>query len=78
MPGPSSLQEELEHLMAQQSMSLIDVLRPPVNRWLVELARSKSAPPAGVRVVRFGNGDDEELDLPEASSPRTARQKLAG
>jgi hypothetical protein len=70
--------EELEHLMAQQSMSLIDVLRPPVNRWLVELARSKSAPPTGVRVIRFGNGDEEELDLPETGSPRKSRQKLAG
>ena len=63
--------------MAQQNMSLIDVLRPPINRWLVELARSKSALPAGVRVVRFGNGDDEELDPPEAGSSRKPRQKLA-
>ena len=64
--------------MAQQSMSLIDVLRPPVNRWLVELARSKSALPAGVRVVRFGNGEEEEFDPPEAGSSGKARQKLAG
>ena len=64
--------------MAQQNMSLIDVLRPPINRWLVELARSKSALPAGVRVVRFGNGDDEELDPPEVGSSRKPRQKLAG
>jgi hypothetical protein len=64
--------------MAQQSMSLIDVLRPPVNRWLIELARSKSALPAGVRVVRFGNGDDEELDPPEAGSQGKSRQKLSG
>mgnify|MGYP001203961360 CR=1 FL=1 len=64
--------------MAQQSMSLIDVLRPPINRWLVELARSKSDPPTGVRVIRFGNGDEEELDSPEVALPRKSGQTLAG
>ena len=46
-------------------MSLIDVLAPPENRWLMELSRlsrQKTELPAGVRVVRFGKDDDDPLE----------------
>jgi len=44
--------------MTQHTISLIDVLAPPANRWLKELSRRKANLPVGVRVVRFSDGDD--------------------
>lgn len=60
--------------MSQPSMSLVDILTPPRNNWLRQLARRKSDLPAGVRVVRFSNGDDEDIDTLEASTAIPARQ----
>lgn len=44
--------------MSQRSMSLVDILTPPRNNWLRQLARRKSDLPPGVRVVRFSDYDD--------------------
>lgn len=60
--------------MSQPSMSLVDILTPPRNNWLRQLARRKSNLPAGVRVVRFSNGDDEDIDSPEAITATPVRQ----
>jgi hypothetical protein len=53
--------------MTQQATSLIDVLSPPGNPWLKELARRKANLPAGVRIVRFGEADDDPSDEGERS-----------
>jgi hypothetical protein len=45
--------------MTPQTMSLMDILTPPGNPWLASLARRKTDLPAGVRIVRFGEGDDD-------------------
>lgn len=45
--------------MTKQAVSLMDVLAPPGNHWLMALARRKSALPAGVRIVRFDDGDED-------------------
>lgn len=63
--------------MTQPSMSLVDILTPPRNNWLRQLARRKSDLPAGVRVVRFSNVDDDDLDNPEAIASVPARQDHA-
>ncbi|HZV53679.1 MAG TPA: hypothetical protein VFF82_01965 [Rhodocyclaceae bacterium] len=60
--------------MTHYSMSLVDILTPPRNKWLTQLARRKSNLPAGVRVVRFSTLDDDDLDSPEAITPAPARQ----
>ncbi len=54
--------------MTQHTMSLLDVLIPPANRWLSDISRRKTKLPTGVRVVRFGDGDDDGIDLPEESA----------
>ncbi len=46
--------------MNQHTISLIDVITPPENRWLKELSRRKADLPIGVRVVRFSDGDDDD------------------
>ncbi len=48
--------------MNSQLLSLIDVLAPPENRWLMELSRlsrRETELPAGVRIVRFGEDEDD-------------------
>ena len=45
--------------MTQHTISLIDVLTPPANRWLKALSRRKADLPVGVRVVRFSDADDD-------------------
>lgn len=45
--------------MTRQAMSLLDVLSPPGNDWLKEISRRRSELPNGVRVVRFGDNEDE-------------------
>ena len=45
--------------MTPQTMSLMDVLAPPGNRWLMELSRRKADLPPGVQIVRFNDCDDE-------------------
>lgn len=62
--------------MTQHTMSLLDVLMPPVNQWLNEISRRKAKLPAGVRVVRFGDGDEDFIDTPEESAvPSTTASK---
>ena len=60
--------------MTQHRISLIDVLAPPANRWLKELSRRQANLPAGVRVVRFSDGDDglgRSDEVMDAISPRS-------
>lgn len=45
--------------MTRTTLSLIDVLEPPVNTWLRTLGRRTAELPEGVRVVRFSENDDE-------------------
>jgi hypothetical protein len=59
--------------MSQHSMSLVDILTPPRNNWLRQLARRKSDLPAGVRVVRFSDYDDD-TEVAEASTAATAQR----
>jgi hypothetical protein len=61
--------------MNQHAISLIDVLMPPGNRWLMELSRRKSELPPNVRVVRFGANDDEADDEAEVSPRSPAGRK---
>jgi hypothetical protein len=46
-------------MMTSQSMSLMDILTPPGNPWLADIARRKTDLPAGVRIVRFSESDDD-------------------
>lgn len=63
--------------MSSTSMSLVDILNPPRNNWLRQLARKKSNLPAGVRVVRFSDFDDDDLDAPESVAAAPTRQDRA-
>jgi hypothetical protein len=60
--------------MSQRNMSLVDILTPPRNNWLRQLARRKSDLPAGVRVVRFSDYDDDDPEVVEATACAPARQ----
>lgn len=51
--------------MIQHTIRLIDVLSPPMNRWLSEISRRRTNLPVGVRVIRFGDESDDGLDKPE-------------
>jgi len=51
--------------MNQQAVSLMDILAPPGNRWLIELSRRKTDLPAGVQIVRFSDGDDDPAEYGE-------------
>ncbi len=46
--------------MPIEPMSLVDVLSPPANPWLAGMRKNPEDLPLGVKVVRFGNDDDEE------------------
>lgn len=61
--------------MNQQAVSLIDVLSPPGNRWLKELSRRKSELPAGVRIVRFSDGEDDPAENDDAACAKPKRQQ---
>ena len=63
--------------MTARTMSLMDVLAPPGNDWLRELSRRKSDLPAGVRVVRFSEADDELGEDGEATGGTPRRRKHA-
>lgn len=63
--------------MTKSSMSLIDVLEPPVNLWLRKLGRRSAELPVGVRVVRFSEADDDtglEVEEPKAKRRRTGAE----
>lgn len=61
--------------MTRRAMSLMDVLVPPGNDWLKELARRKTDLPAGVHIVRFSDSDDETAVDDESASAKTRRRK---
>ena len=61
--------------MTRRAMSLMDVLMPPGNDWLKELSRRKTDLPAGVHVVRFGDGDDESATDDESAGAKARRRK---
>lgn len=60
--------------MMQRNMSLVEILKPPRNNWLRQLARRKSNLPAGVRVVRFSDYDDDDSEGTETIASAPARQ----
>ena len=63
--------------MTSQSMSLMDILTPPGNPWLADIARRKTDLPTGVRIVRFSEADDEtgaEASGTEMSETPTRRK----
>lgn len=64
--------------MNQQAVSLVDILTPPGNRWLKELSRRKSELPAGVRIVRFSENDDDPAEIDEGSPVRARRSQTVG
>ncbi|MDD5247789.1 MAG: hypothetical protein PHY45_02320 [Rhodocyclaceae bacterium] len=49
-------------MMAPIGSSLLDILEPPGNKWLQELMRSDKPLPAGVRVVRYEDGEREVFE----------------
>ena len=61
--------------MTTRAMSLMDVLAPPGNDWLKELSRRKTDLPAGVHIVRFGDGDDESAADEESTGAKGRRRK---
>lgn len=60
--------------MNQPAISLIDVLTPPVNQWLRDLVRRKTNLPAGVRVVRFSD-DNDDITEPVVEVAASSRAK---
>lgn len=74
-PPIESIQETQEYEVTQQTVSLIDVLTPPGNRWLTDLSRRKTDLPAGVRIVRFSAGDDDLAENDEDSGGNGKRRK---
>jgi hypothetical protein len=64
--------------MSHRAMSLLDVLAPPGNDWLKEISRRRTNLPAGVHIVRFGDGDDDlVVEDDRAAATRRQPQKAA-
>ncbi len=64
--------------MTNRAMSLLDVLAPPGNDWLKEISRRRTNLPAGVHIVRFGEGDDDLVaEDDRAAATRRQPQKAA-
>lgn len=64
--------------MTKSSMSLIDVLEPPMNLWLRKLGRRSAALPVGVRIVRFSEADDDTgIEIDEPRKPRVRETCVA-
>jgi hypothetical protein len=64
--------------MTRRAMSLLDVLAPPGNDWLKEISRRRTNLPAGVHIVRFGDGDDDLVaEDDRAAATRRQPQKAA-
>ncbi len=61
--------------MTHRAMSLMDVLAPPGNYWLMELSHRKTDLPPGVHVVRFSAVDDELVEDAESAGPKTRQRK---
>jgi hypothetical protein len=60
--------------MPAAGTSLLDILDPPLNTWLRELGKRKVPLPAGIRLVRHENGEEDAFERSERL--RVARQKL--
>jgi hypothetical protein len=75
--GKAAAAAKQEQIMNQQAISLIDVLMPPGNRWLMELSRRKADLPPGVRIVRFSDNDndDEPGEADELGATSQARRR---
>jgi len=81
--GPSPFRDDAnfsevtqEQQMNQPAISLIDVLMPPGNRWLMELSRRKADLPHGVRIIRFSENDDaNEVDESEVGAAAEAKRR---
>jgi hypothetical protein len=58
-------------------MSLMDVLVPPPNRWLMSLSRRRANLPPGVQIVRFNEEDDDPAanDDGEIAAKQTSGRK---
>ncbi len=64
--------------MSRRTMSLLDVLAPPGNDWLKEISRRRTNLPAGVHIVRFGDGDEDLVPEDDrAAAKRRQPQKAA-
>ena len=63
--------------MTWQAMSLMDVLAPPGNRWLMELSRRKAALPPGVQIVRFNDAEDDLDEDGADAGAKVRRRKTA-
>lgn len=61
--------------MTTHPTSLIDILFPPVNPWLMQLLRRESMPAEGVRVVRFNTESDDDEGAELATKPSTSPRK---
>jgi len=62
--------------MDQHTISLIDILTPPANRWLKGLSRRKENLPVGVRVVRFSDGDDDDVAAPRRTASAVGAPRM--
>ncbi|MDP2823645.1 MAG: hypothetical protein Q8O52_13330 [Sulfuritalea sp.] len=61
--------------MTTRAMSLMDVLAPPGNDWLKELARRKTDLPTGVHIVRFSGSDDDSTADDESAGAKARHRK---
>jgi hypothetical protein len=65
--------------MTQQVVSLMDVLAPPGNHWLMELSHRKTGLPTGVHIVRFNDGYDDLAEEDGDTGMQTKHQnKFSG
>ena len=52
--------------MTTQPTSLMEILAPRPNRWLMGLTRRRAKLPPGVQIVRFGEAEDDDTTTEEA------------
>lgn len=52
--------------MTSQPTSLLEILAPPPNRWLMAISRRRVDLPSCVRVVRFSEDSDDQATDAEA------------
>ena len=76
-PNPAT-DETQEQQMTHRPMSLMDVLAPPGNRWLMELSRRKYDLPPGVQIVRFNDEDENQAANDDEAEVRPRRRTKAG
>lgn len=61
-----------------QTLSILEVLDPPENRWLESLQNRKLNLPTGVRVIRFDGEEDDGPDKREFLLVAKATTKKLG